>query len=120
MFDLSPDAMHIGVSMYVAIVRMFEKHFGERLQSVSPQPLQSILAENFLKLDNLIDRDGRSQGRLNEELSKQQPSAWSYVAYSLFESESGLKLPAEDKGELAVIMTTVIHALNVSICAIKH
>ena len=106
--------------MYVAIVRMFEKHFGERLQSVSPKPLQSMLAENFLKLDNLKDRDGRSQGRLNKELSKQQSSVWSYVAYSLFESDPGLKLPEEDKGELAVIMTTVIHALNVSVRPIKH
>jgi hypothetical protein len=74
-----------------------------------------MLAENFLKLDNLTDRDGRSQGRLTEELSKQQPSVWSYVAYCLFESEPGLKLPPEEKGQLALIMTTVMHALNASV-----
>jgi len=117
---LSTDAMKMGMSMYVGIVRMFEKHFGDRLQSVSPQPPQSMLAESFLKLDNLMDGDRRSQVRLTEELSKQQPSVWSYVAYSVFDSEPGLKLPDEDKGELALIMTTVIHALNASVCPIKH
>ena len=106
--------------MYVAIVRMFERHFGERLQSVNPQPLQSMLAENFLKLDNLIAGDERSQGRLYEQLSKQQPSVWSYVAYSLFESEPGLNLPQEDQGELALVMKTVIQALDASVPPIKH
>jgi len=115
LLDLSPDAMNMGMSLYLAIVRMFERHFGERLQSANSQPLQSMLAENFLKLDNLIDPDGRSQGRLTEELSKQQSEVWSYVAWSLFESETGLKLPQEDKGQLALILTTVIQALNMSV-----
>jgi hypothetical protein len=118
--DLSPDAMHMGRSMFVAIVRMFEKHFGERLQSATPQPLKPMLAENFLKLDNLIDPDKRPPSRLNEELSKQQPAVWRYVADTLFEWEPGLKLPQEDQGELALIMTTVIQALNDSVSPIKR
>jgi hypothetical protein len=79
-----------------------------------------MLAENFLKLDNLIDRDGRSPRRLNEELGKQQPAVWRYVADTLFEGEPGLKLPQEDQGELALIMTTVIQALNDSVSPIKR
>jgi hypothetical protein len=79
-----------------------------------------MLAESVLKLNDLIAGDERSQGRLSQELSKQQPSVWSYTAYSVFESEPGLKLPREDQGELALIMTTVIHALNVSVSPIKH
>jgi hypothetical protein len=102
--DLSPDAMHMGRSMFVAIVGMFERHFGERLQSAPP--LKPMLAKNFLKLDNLIDPDKRSPSRLNEELSKQQPTVWRYVADTLFEWEPGLKLPQEDQGELALIMTS--------------
>ena len=52
--EMSPEAMSLGLPIYVAIVRMFEKHFGKRLQSVSPEPLESLLAKDVLSLDNLI------------------------------------------------------------------
>ena len=109
-------------------------HHGVRIRDRAPLPstqptprkgrqeqnLRLGLSRADLRDEACVAGDERSQGRLYEQLSKQQPSVWSYVAYSLFESEPGLKLPQEDQGELALVMKTVIQALDASVCPIKH
>jgi hypothetical protein len=118
---LAPFGMNLSMTVFLTIVRIFEKHFGERLQNNTPQPFESMLAENFLRLDNFVDPgEARSPERLHEEFSKQQPEIWGFVAYSVFDSEPGRMLSRTEQGTLAMVMTTVIDALNASVLPIKH
>jgi hypothetical protein len=51
--DLSKDGAELGIYMFVAIVHMFEMHFGKRLQNVGPKRIESTHEENVKMLDRL-------------------------------------------------------------------
>ena len=110
---LRPNAMRVCISLFVTIVRIFERHFGERLQRVGSQQWESMVEAKRLKLESLIDPSGRSDGRLSAELRKHQPEIWAYVAYCLYDAEyPGFTLSGEERGQLSLLFVTVIEALN--------
>ena len=51
--DLTKDGAELGIYMFVAIVHMFEMHFGKRLQNVGPKRIESTHEENVKMLDRL-------------------------------------------------------------------
>ena len=114
--DLSEDGAELGIYMFVAIVHMFEMHFGKRLQNVGPMRIDSIYQENVDMLDRLIGADERWLERAAITQSEKQPWVWKYVVESLFEpDDEELNLSEEDQGSLSIIMKTVINALNSSV-----
>jgi hypothetical protein len=113
--DLSKDAAELGIYMFVAIVHMFEMHFGKRLQNVGPKRIDSIYQENEDMLDRLTGADERLLERAAITQSEKQPWVWKYVVECLFEPDEELNLSEEDQGSLAIIMKTVIDALHSSV-----
>src|SRR5215468_10336832 len=57
--DLSKDGAEFAIYMFVAIVHMFEMHFGKRLQNVGIKRIESIHEENVKSLDRLIGANER-------------------------------------------------------------
>ena len=114
--DLSKDGAELGIYMFVAIVHMFEMHFGKRLQNVGPKRIESTHEENVNMLDGLTGAHERWLERAAVAQSEKQPWVWKYVVECLFEPDDPeLNLSEEDQGSLAIIMTTVIDALDSSI-----
>lgn len=114
--DLSKDGAELGIYMFVTIVHMFEMHFGKRLQNVGTKRIDSIYQENEDMLDRLTGADERLFERAAITQSEKQPWVWKYVVECLFEPEDEeLNLSEEDQGSLAIIMKTVIDALNSSV-----
>ena len=115
--DMSEDGAELGIYMFVTIAHMFEMHFGKRLQNVGPKRIESIHDDNVKILDDLTVADERWLERAAVAQSERQPWVWKYVLESLFEpdDEEELNLSEEDQGSLAIIMRTVIDALNSSI-----
>jgi len=114
--DLSQDGAELGIYMFVAIVHMFEMHFGKRLQNVGPKRIDFIYRETQDMLDRLTGADERWLERAAITQSEKQPWVWKYVVECLFEPEDEeLDLSEEDQGSLAIIMKTVIDALNRSV-----
>jgi hypothetical protein len=114
--DLSEDGAELAVYMFVSIVHMFEMHFGKRLQNVGPKRIESIYEENIEMLDRLTDADESWLERIAVAQSEKQPWVWKYVVEGLFEpDDEDLNLSEEDQGSLAIIMRTVIDALNSSV-----
>ena len=114
--DLSKDGAELGIYMFVAIVHMFEMHFGKRLQSVGPKRIESTYEENVKMLDRLTGVHERWHERAAVAQSEKQPLVWKYVVECLFEpADPELNLSEEDQGSLAIIMRTVIDALDSSI-----
>jgi len=114
--DLSQDAAELGIYMFVVIVRMYETQFGKRLQNVGPKRIESIYDDNVKLLDGLIGIDERWMERVAIVQGEKQPWVWKYVVECLFEPEDPtLNLSEEDQGSLAIIMRTVIDALDSSV-----
>ena len=114
--DLSKDGAELGIYMFVAIVHMFEMHFGKRLQNVGPKRIESMHEENVNMLDGLTGAHERWLERAAVAQSEKQPWVWKYVVECLFEPDDPeLNLSEEDQGSLAIIMRTVIDALDSSI-----
>jgi hypothetical protein len=114
--DLSGDAAELAIYMFGAIVQMFEMHFGKRLQNVGPKRIESIHEENMKVLDRLIGADERWLERAAVAQSEKQPWVWKHVAECLFEPDDPeLNISEEDQGSLALIMMTVIDALDSSV-----
>ena len=114
--DLSKDGAELAIYMFVAIVHMFEMHFGKRLQNVGPKRIESTYEENVKILDRLTGAHERWLERAAVAQSEKQPWIWKYVVECLFEPEEPeLNLSEEDQGSLAIIMRTVIDALNSSV-----
>ena len=114
--DLSQDAAELAVYMFVVVVRTFELHFGKRLQNVGPKRIESLYEENMNQLDRLQGADERWLERTAIAQSEKQPWVWKFVLESLFEPDDPeLDLSEEDQGSLALIMKTVIDALDSSV-----
>ena len=114
--DLSKDGAELGIYMFVAIVHMFEMHFGKRLQNVGPKRIESMHEENVNMLDGLTGAHERWLERAAVAQSEKQPWVWKYVVECLFEPDDPeLNLSEENQGSLAIIMRTVIDALDSSI-----
>jgi hypothetical protein len=114
--DLSKDGAELGIYIFVAIVHMFEMHFGKRLQSVGPKRIESMHEENVKMLDRLTGAHERWLERAAVAQSEKQPWVGKYVVECLFEpDDQELNLSEEDQGSLAIIMRTVIDALNSSV-----
>jgi hypothetical protein len=114
--DLSKDGAELGIYMFVAIVHMFEKHFGRRLQNVGPKRIESTHEENVKMLDRLTGAHERWLEQAAVAQSEKQPWIWKYVVECLFEpDDQELNLSEEDQGSLAIIMKTVIDALDSSV-----
>ena len=114
--DLSEDGAELGIYMFVTIVHMFEMHFGKRLQNVGAMRIESIYEENIEMLDRLTGADEHWLEQTAVAQSEKQPWVWKYVVEGLFEpDDEDLNLSEEDQGSLAIIMRTVIDALNTSV-----
>jgi len=114
--DLSNDGAELGIYMFVAIVHMFEMHFGKRLQNVGTKRIDYIYQENVDMLDRLAGADERWLERAAITQSEKQPWVWKCVVECLFEpDDEELNLSEEDQGSLAITMKTVIDALNSSV-----
>jgi hypothetical protein len=113
--DLSKDGAELGIYMFVAIVHMFEMHFGKRLQNAGPKRIESTHEENVKMLDRLTGAHELWLERAAVAQSEKQPWVWKYVVECLFEPDDPeLDLSEEDQGSLAIIMRTVIDALDSS------
>jgi len=114
--DLSKDGSELGIYMFVTIVQMFEMHFGSRLQNVGKKRIESAYEDSMDTLERLA---GAHEGLLEREAvaqSESQPWVWKYVVESVFEPEDeDITLSEEDQGSLAIIMKTVIDALDSSV-----
>jgi len=114
--DLSPHAERLVGFILAAMIRMFQIHFGKRLQSVSPMPLETLFKKNAALFDRLLDPDEDVSNRAATELRKEQPWVWKYVARCVMKSDhSDLGLGGEDREDLALVMKTVMDALNSSV-----
>ena len=114
--DLTKDGAELGIYMFVAIVHMFEMHFGKRLQNVGPKRIESMHEENVKILNRLSVAHERWLERTAVAQSEKQPWVWKYVVECLFEPDDPeLNLSEENQGSLAIIMRTVIDALDSSI-----
>src|SRR5215475_8083345 len=114
--DLSKDGAELAIYMFVAIVHMFEMHFGRRLQNVGPKRIESTHEENLKMLDRLTGAQERSFERAAFAQSEKQPWVWKCVVECLFEPDDPeLNLSEEDQGSLAIIMKTVVDALDSSV-----
>jgi hypothetical protein len=114
--DLSKDGAEFAIYMFVAIVHMFEMHFGKRLQNVGIKRIESIHEENVKTLDRLVGANERSLEQTAVTRTEKQPWIWKCVAECLFESDDPeSNLSEEDQGSLAIIMRTVIDALDSSV-----
>jgi hypothetical protein len=58
---LSKDGAELAIYMFVAIVCMFEMHFGKLLQNVGPKRIESIHEENMEMLDRLTGADKQQE-----------------------------------------------------------
>jgi hypothetical protein len=111
--DLSAPAERLVGFTLAVTIRMFQMHFGKRLMVVSPSPLESIFKENAALFDGLLDRDEHISALSAAELNRAQPWVWKYVKRIVMKSDDpSLKLTAEDRGDLALVMKTVIDALD--------
>jgi len=114
--DLTKDGAELAIYMFVVIVHMFEMHFGKRLQNVGPKRIESTHEENVKMLDRLTGAHERWLDRAAVAQSEKQPWVWKYVVECLFEPDDPeLSLSEEDQGSLAIIMRTVIDALDSSV-----
>ena len=114
--DLTKDGPELGMYMFVAIVHMFEMHFGKRLQNVGPKRIESTHEENVKILDRLTGAHERWLDRAAVAQSEKQPWVWKYVVECLFEpDDQELNLSEEDQRSLAIITRTVIDALDSSV-----
>src|SRR5215510_13437238 len=84
--DLSKDGAELAIYMFVAIVHMFEMHFGSRLQNVGPKRIDSMHEENVKMLDRLTGVHERWIERAATQVEK-QPWIWKYVVECLFEPD---------------------------------
>jgi len=114
--DMSKDGAELAIFTFVVILHMFEKHFGGRLQNVGFERVESTHERNLKMLEGLIGVDERWLERIAANQGEKQPWVWKYAVECLFESDDqDLKLSEEDQGELAIIMKTVIDALDSSV-----
>ena len=114
--DLNKDGAELAIYMFVAIVHMFEMHFGKRLQNVGPKRIESMHEENVKTLDRLTGAHERWLERAAVAQSEKQPWVWKYVVECLFEpDDQEINLSEEDLGSLAIIMRTVVDALDSSV-----
>jgi hypothetical protein len=114
--DLTKDGAELGIYMFVVIVHMFEMQFGKRLQEVGPERIESIHDENMKMLDRLTGADERWLEHAAVTQSEKQPWVWKFAVECLFEPDDPeLDLSEEDQGSLAIVMRTVIDALDSSV-----
>jgi hypothetical protein len=114
--DLSKDGAELAIYMFVAIVQMFEMHFGRRLQNVGPKRIESTHEKNLKMLDRLTGVHERWLERAVVAQSEKQPWVWKYVVECLFEpDDEEMNLSEEDQGSLAIVMSTVVDALDSSV-----
>jgi len=114
--DLNKDGAELGIYMFVAIVQMFEMHFGKRLQNAGAKRIESTHEENVKMLDYLTGAHERWLERAAVVQSEKQPWVWKYVVECLFEpNDPELDLSEDDQGALAIIMRTVIDTLDSSV-----
>jgi hypothetical protein len=114
--DLSKDGAELAIYLFVVIVHTFEMYFGRRLQNVGPSRIDSTHERSVNMLDRLTDADERWLERAAVAQSEKQPWVWKYVVESLFEpDDEEIDLSEEDQGSVAIIMSTVIDALDSSV-----
>src|SRR5262245_16927386 len=114
--DLSQDAAELAIYMFVVVVCMFEMQFGKRVHEVGPKRIESIHDEQMKMLEGLAERNESWTERIAVAQAEKQPWVWKYVSEGLFESDDPeLNLSEEDQGSLAMIMKTVIDALDSSV-----
>ena len=117
---MSPHGLRLAAYLLAVIVRMFQMHFGKRLQIVNPPLLEPIFKKNAKLIDGLLGRDKHVSARADAELGRDQPWVWRFTAAHLLESDHpNINLSKRDKGELALLLKTVIDALNNSIRPIR-
>src|SRR5581483_4229818 len=104
---MSPRELQVAAYLLAVIVRMFQMHFGKRLQDVDPMLLRPIFKKNAKLIDGLLGPDKRVSARADAELSKHQPWVWRFIAAHLLESNHpNINLSKRDKGELALLLKT--------------
>jgi hypothetical protein len=114
--DLSKDGAELAIYMLVAIVHMFEMHFGRRLQNVGPKRIEFTHEKNVKMLDRLTGVHERWLERAALAQSEKQPWVWKYVVECLFEpDDEEINLSEEDQGSLGIVMSTVIDVLDSSV-----
>jgi len=114
--ELRQDAGEFAIYLFVVVVQMFEMQFGKRLQNVGMKRIESIHKENENMREHLSDAPERLFERFANVQTQKQPLVWKYVVESVLEPDDpDLQLSEEDVGSLAIIMKTVIDALDSSV-----
>ena len=114
--DLSQETAEFAVYLFVVVVQMFEMQFGKRLQNVGIKRVESIHKENERMLEQLSGAHEHGFERIASIQAQKQPWVWKYVVEGLFEpADPEIRLSEEDVGSLAIIMKTVIDALDSSV-----
>ena len=114
--DLSQNGSESAIYMFVTIVEMFETHFGKRLRNVGPKRVDSAHEVNARILEGMAGASEKPFEQAAIAQSENQPWVWRYVLEYMFETDD--ESPAqseEDQGTLALIMKTVIDALDSSV-----
>jgi hypothetical protein len=113
--DLGSDAAGQAIYMFATVVRMFETHFDKRLQEVGKKRVESRYEEHVHTLEGLTGADERWLERVAAVQSEKQPCVWKYVVETVFERDDEIELSEEEQGSLALIMWTVVAALESSV-----
>jgi citrate lyase gamma subunit len=115
--DLSHEAHEIAVYMFFVILRVFEKHFGNKLKQVDIQTVTRLQKEIEQALETLGNADDSALERAAIAQNEAQPFVIRYVVETLFEPDEDeeAELTEEDQGALFLTMKTVTDALNSTI-----
>ena len=114
--DLTEETAEFAVYLFVVVVQMFEMQFGKRLQNVGIKRIESIHKENEMMLEQLSGAHELGIDRIASIQAQKQPWVWKYVVEGLFEPDDpDIRLSEEDVGSIAIIMKTVIDALDSSV-----
>jgi hypothetical protein len=114
--DLSQDAAELTIYMFVVVAHMFEMQFGTRVQEVGPKRIEAIYEDQIRMFEGLADNDEQRLERAAVAQGEKQPWVWKYVTEGLFEPDDPeVNLTEDDQGSVAMIMKTVIDALDSSV-----
>jgi hypothetical protein len=118
--ELGNDAKELALYMFVVVYRMYEMHFGKRLQNVGVKLVEEIRDRNADTMESLL---GADEGVLMEAAISQsahQPAVMQYVGGCLFEpaDEEDVELSDDEQGAVFIVLKTVIDALDSSVGAV--
>jgi hypothetical protein len=112
--DLSEDAQQLGLFIFVIVLRMFEKQFGEKLKSVELENVQRLRDQTEEALAALQDADEKAREDAISAQASNQPFVMKYIAEAIFDPdpEDGIRLTEDEIGALIVTLKTVVDALE--------